>query len=399
MTTLSEPSPAVDVIDATVPLVPGHATRMLRQQRDKVVAATQGSYDAMFSPSVEGLSVAERLLVALHACSVSKAATLAAHYRERLLAEGADRELAAAVGSGAPVADARLRTVLAFTASLIERPIEGDRAAVRSLADAGLSTPAIVALGQLIAFLSYQVRVVAGLQALAAAEAGHERRAGPLQASSLPLVEKARSVTGAPMNAPIRIKGFTNEVLSWKPWLDPVDVATATPAQLAALDEMSPQARSSPYFLVLAHQPEMLLQRSIAFNAIMFAPNGMPRAERELGATVESRVNGCVYCASVHAQRFEQLAKRSDVISQVFEEPASAGTTLREKAIVLFSIRLGAEPGKVSAEDVRTLEDVGLTGLEILDLAHSVALFAWANRLMLNLGEPVFPAAAAAAAS
>jgi len=171
MTTSYDSSPAVDVIDATVPLAPSQATRMLRLQRDKVVAATQGSYDAMFSPSVEGLSVAERLLVALHACGVSKAAALAAHYRERLLAEGVDRELTAAVGSGVPVADARLRTVLAFTGSLIERPIEGDKAAVQSLADAGLTTPAIVALGQLIAFLSYQVRVVAGLQALAAAEA------------------------------------------------------------------------------------------------------------------------------------------------------------------------------------------------------------------------------------
>ncbi|SDJ12005.1 peroxidase-related enzyme [Variovorax sp. OV700] len=197
------------------------------------------------------------------------------------------------------------------------------------------------------------------------------------------------------MTTPIRINGFTNEVLSWKPWLDPVVVAAATPAQLAALDEMSPQARTSPYFLVLAHQPEMLLQRSIAFNAIMFAPGGMPRAERELGATVESRVNGCVYCASVHAQRFEQLAKRNDVISQVFEEPASAGTTAREKAIVEFSIRLGAEPDKVSADDVRMLKEAGLAELEILDLIHSVALFAWANRLMLNLGEPVFPVAAA----
>lgn len=198
------------------------------------------------------------------------------------------------------------------------------------------------------------------------------------------------------MTAPIRIKGFTNEVLSWKPWLDMVNVDTATPAQLAALDEMSPQARTSPYFLVLAHQPEILLQRSIAFNAIMFAPGGMPRAERELGATVESRINGCVYCASVHAQRFEQLAKRNDVISQVFDEPSSAGTTPREKAIVAFSAKLGVEPDKVSADDVRGLKEVGLSELEILDLVHSVALFAWANRLMLNLGEPIFPADAAA---
>jgi uncharacterized peroxidase-related enzyme len=194
------------------------------------------------------------------------------------------------------------------------------------------------------------------------------------------------------VTAPIRIQGFTTEVLKWKPWLDTVNVGTATSAQLAALDEMSPQARSSPYFLVLAHQPEILLQRSIAFNAIMFAPGGMPRAERELGATAESRVNGCVYCASVHAQRFEQLARRSDVIEQVFEEPASAGTTPREKAIVAFSIKLGAAPDTVSAEDVRVLKEAGLDELEILDLVHSVALFAWANRLMLNLGEPVFPA-------
>jgi alkylhydroperoxidase family enzyme len=38
------------------------------------------------------------------------------------------------------------------------------------------------------------------------------------------------------------------------------------------------------------------------------------------------------------------------------------------------------------------LKEAGLDELEILDLVHSVALFAWANRLMLNLGEPVFPA-------
>jgi len=28
--------------------------------------------------------------------------------------------------------------------------------------------------------------------------------------------------------------------------------------------------------------------------------------------------------------------------------------------------------------------------LEVLDLIHSIALFSWVHRLMLNLGEPVF---------
>ena len=156
------------------------------------------------------------------------------------------------------------------------------------------------------------------------------------------------------------------------------------------LEESHPKAKVSDYYLFLVHQPEVLKQRSIAFNSIMYAPGGMPRAERELGATVVSRVNGCVYCASVHAQRFEQLAKRTDAIIEVFNDPNSAGTTERERAIVQFSLALTRKPDAVSASDIQALKDVGLTELEILDLMHSVAIFAWANRLMLNLGEPVF---------
>ncbi|MEN9329877.1 MAG: hypothetical protein RLZZ484_1065, partial [Pseudomonadota bacterium] len=104
-----------------------------------------------------------------------------------------------------------------------------------------------------------------------------------------------------------------------------------------------------------------------------------------------SCVNGCVYCASVHAQRFEQLAKRNDVIAQVFANPATAGTNDREKAIVAFAIDLTLNPDKVDAASVQPLIDVGMSDAEILDLIHAVAIFAWANRLMLNLGEPVFP--------
>jgi len=194
------------------------------------------------------------------------------------------------------------------------------------------------------------------------------------------------------MSDVIRSHGFTTEVLEWRAWLQTVDFANASPAQIAALEAMGPQAKQSTYFLLLAHQPEMLLQRSIALNAIMFAPAGLPRAERELAATVESRLNGCVYCASVHAQRFEQLAKRNDVIAQLFEDPFSAGMTERERGIVKFSMVLALTPAALSATHIHSLRKAGLTDLEIVDLMHVVALFAWANRLMLNFGEPVIPA-------
>lgn len=193
------------------------------------------------------------------------------------------------------------------------------------------------------------------------------------------------------MSETYTIEGFTNATLDWKAWLDVVDVNAATADQLAVLEESHPKAKVSDYYLLLVHQPEILRQRSAAFNAIMYAPGGLSRAERELASAVVSRINGCVFCASVHAQRFEQLAKRSDVIKQVFQNPYTAGTNDRERAIVQFSIQLTLKPNDVDAEQIQALKDVGLNEGEILDLIHAIAIFAWANRLMLNLGEPVFP--------
>jgi uncharacterized protein YciW len=161
-----------DVIDQIVPLSPGQATYAVRHERAKVVASTQGSYEAMFSVTVEGISVTERLLVALHACRLSNASSLATHYRDKLLTTGVERNLIEAVGSNAsqPNLDTRRQTILHFTSTLILRPLDGDKPAIDALVAAGLSTPAIVALGQLIAFLSYQIRMTAGLQAMAALE-------------------------------------------------------------------------------------------------------------------------------------------------------------------------------------------------------------------------------------
>ena len=375
-----------DLVDQLVGLTPGSQTFDVRHKRDKVAAATQGSYDALFDPALPGLSLADRLLVALYATRITPSPLLAAHYRARAVEAGAAAADIAVAESGKPAdaANPQLAAVLEFTRKLIEKPVEGDEAALKTLPAAGVSTPAVVTLSQLIAFLSYQTRLVAGLVAMKAAE-GKGADAGSAAADATAVVNPGNTEPGAVIKA----HGFTNEVLEWKAWLDVVNVDTATPEQIAVLEESHPKAKVSDYYLFLVHQPEILRQRSTAFNAIMYAPGGMSRAERELGATVVSRVNGCVYCASVHAQRFEQLAKRNDVIGQVFENPITAGTTKREQAIGKFSIQITEAQADVNAASIQALKDVGLNDGEILDLLHSDAIFAWANRLMLNLGEPV----------
>ena len=45
----------------------------------------------------------------------------------------------------------------------------------------------------------------------------------------------------------------------------------------------------------------------------------------------------------------------------------------------------------MAASDVLVLQAAGLSPGETLGLVHAVALFAWANRLMLNLGQTVLP--------
>ena len=396
MTHSIDPPSQADIIDRMAGLDPGSPLHTLRHLRDKVAVATQGSYDAMFDAAVEGLSVTERLLVALHACSLSQAGELAAHYRHRLTTVNASPELLARVesvgeSSVAAGADPRLRAMLDFTHTLITNPMEGDKPSLMKLVKAGLTTPAIVALAQLIAFLSYQLRVVAGLKAMQALEQGnasHQHQTAATHSEPARAPHDRQATKKDATNPTMQIKGFTNAVLDWKAWLDVVDPATATAEQIAVLEESNVKAKVSDYYLLLVHQTRILHQRSIAFNAIMYAPGGLSRAERELGSLVTSRINGCVYCASVHAQRFEQLAKRSDVVAQVFDEPQTAGTTAREKAIVQASIALTQTPEAFGVANIRPLQDAGLTQIEILDLIHSVALFAWANRLMLNLGEP-----------
>lgn len=192
------------------------------------------------------------------------------------------------------------------------------------------------------------------------------------------------------MSEVIKINGFTNESLDWKAWLDVVNVDQATPEQVAVLEASHPQAKTSDYYLLLVHQPEILNHRSHTYNAIMYAPRGLNRADRELGALTVSQINGCVYCASVHAQRFEQLSKRPDLVAAVFANPATAAQTSRDKAIIELATALTLKPDHLDEALIQALKEEGMDEVEILDLIHSVSIFGWANRLMLNLGEPVY---------
>ena len=188
------------------------------------------------------------------------------------------------------------------------------------------------------------------------------------------------------------MRDFTHGELAWKPWVTPLDVTAATPEQLSAL-KITPSNRAvGAYSLVLAHDPEALEQRSPLYNAIMFGAKGLPRAERELGVVVASHINGCAYCASVHAKRFTELTKAPAVMQHIQQDGVQATLEPRQKAIVDYAAKLTRDPAAITPADAAPLRAQGLGDLEILDLTHAIAMFAWANRLMQTLGEATTPA-------
>ena len=185
------------------------------------------------------------------------------------------------------------------------------------------------------------------------------------------------------------IKEFTTTIPFWRPYITPIELESATPEQLEALQVTPSNTKISEYVLVLAHDPETLKQRTPLFNGIMYNRGGLSRAERELGAVAASVVNRCIYCTAVHADRYNQLTKDEHVMARIFADGENAALDPRQSAIVKFAMQLSQCPSAATKEDMQALVAAGLSAEEILDVILSAALFGWANRLMHTLGEPI----------
>jgi alkylhydroperoxidase domain protein len=180
---------------------------------------------------------------------------------------------------------------------------------------------------------------------------------------------------------------FTQAMLAWKPWLEPMQAADLTERHMHGLVDEARQ--KSPYFMLLARDPDILGARTRTDKDIFYNPNaGLPRAERELSAAATSRYNGCIYCASVHARFSTQYSKRGADLDRLLAEGVGVDIDPRWNAIIAASVALSSTPIAFGAENIAALRAVGLDDLAISDMIHGAAFFNWANRLMLSLGVP-----------
>lgn len=197
MSTTTTAIDVTDVIDSVLGVTAGDAIDTIRRSRDIARTHAQATYDALFTPvSDADFSLGERYAVASFVLGLHGETPLSPVYDAGVpqdLAPLVAAQVAAALRSGpygvyrepglaaesepgeAFVADAVLgeRLAAAFThaALLVYRPRESSPQALEALQAAGWSDDGIVTLSQLVSFLAFQVRVVAGLSVLAATQA------------------------------------------------------------------------------------------------------------------------------------------------------------------------------------------------------------------------------------
>ena len=191
-----------DIIDLLAGIEPGSRLDVIRARRLQARDNAQKSYAALFEPADFGeVSGAERHAVATFVAGLHGEPAAGSFYLARLI-ETADRpELVELVkaeiergrtsgpygafpvgplsvedkaglvyrvsGDARRGLGARLASALEHAHLLVFRPRDASPVAMQALLDAGWSNTAVVTLSQLVAFLSFQIRVVTGLRTLA----------------------------------------------------------------------------------------------------------------------------------------------------------------------------------------------------------------------------------------
>lgn len=195
-----------DIIDTLAGIEPGSALDAIRARRLQARENAQKSYLSLFAPiDASDFSLAERAAVAAFVTGLHGESPVAAFYRDKLaanadgarLSEAIDAEIARGRTSGpygsypaGPLSventagliyrvsaagktalGARLAAALEHAHLLVYRPRDAASDDMKALLAAGWSATGIVTFSQLVAFLSFQLRVVSGLRTLAAASA------------------------------------------------------------------------------------------------------------------------------------------------------------------------------------------------------------------------------------
>ena len=158
-----------DIINQLAGIGPDSPVGQLRASREVAFDAAQGSFNELFEPAdPKAVSREERDGTVYRIAILERSQPVIELHRSRLRALGVtDADLVAIEqfpdgGALSP----RLAAILTHTDLLTTNPRNATKADLEKLQEAGLTTPDIITISELIAFSSFQIRLLAALRAL-----------------------------------------------------------------------------------------------------------------------------------------------------------------------------------------------------------------------------------------
>lgn len=195
--------PHADVIDHLADISAGSRLDVVRRARPEARTHAQRSFEALFVPAdAGGLSIVDRHVLAAFVAGLHQEPITSSFYASRLASVAGNGKLAGIVAAEikrglapgpygqfpagpltaenlagplyrvdadnkAQLGDA-LSAALEHAHLLVLHPRDASAEKLQTLLNAGLTANVIVTVSQLVAFLSFQIRVIAGLRVLAA---------------------------------------------------------------------------------------------------------------------------------------------------------------------------------------------------------------------------------------
>jgi uncharacterized protein YciW len=160
-----------DVVDAILGAGASGKIADLRGQKPNLAGELQDYYRALFEPeaaSATAFPVADRYVIAIRVASHTGSTAVAGWYETLATEAGVPAEtIARARDVATPWPDQSPLGAAVRRADLVTtRPSATEASDIQALKDAGISPAGILSLSQVIAFVSYQLRLIAGLRAL-----------------------------------------------------------------------------------------------------------------------------------------------------------------------------------------------------------------------------------------
>jgi uncharacterized protein YciW len=156
-----------DLIESILGIAPDSPLGELRRRRPEALRHAQGAYRELLLPEEPGnVTHVERAALALRVALREGDAALADRFRALLERAGASEAIMLAEElSDAPL-EGRLAALLRYTDRVATRPGDVGQDDIDTLSTLGLTPRDIVAITQLVAFVPYQTRLLAGLRAM-----------------------------------------------------------------------------------------------------------------------------------------------------------------------------------------------------------------------------------------